>query len=70
GVRCQVSYVVLAILLGAISNLLDRTFLGGVTDYFALTDQFPAFNIADLLIIGGVGWWVWRTRRAATPAGT
>lgn len=43
------------ILLGAAPNLVDRIAYGGVTDYVALTNLFPAFNIADLLIFAGVG---------------
>lgn len=50
--------LLLAVILGAISNLTERIALGGVTDYLSVTSMFPAFNIADLLIIGGViGWW-------------
>lgn len=52
-----------AIILGAISNLFDRTFLGGVTDYLSFTNLFPAFNTADLLILGGILGWVWCERR-------
>lgn len=56
----------LAIILGAISNLLDRMLRGGVTDYLSMTSLFPAFNIADLLIIGGVlGWWATPRVRAS-----
>lgn len=56
----------LPIIAGGISNLIDRTFLGGVTDYLALTDQFPAFNIADLLILGGILRWVWKNGSASS----
>jgi lipoprotein signal peptidase len=49
---------IFAIILGAVSNLIDRVFLGGVTDYLSFSDVFPAFNIADLLIIGGIIGWI------------
>lgn len=41
---------------GAIGNLIDRAFLGRVTDFldFTLID-FPVFNVADSAIIVGVG---------------
>lgn len=56
------SVAILSIVLGAISNLIDRTFLGGVTDYLSLTNLFPAFNIADLLILSGIIAWAYRVR--------
>lgn len=57
----------LAVILGAISNLFDRTLRGGVTDYLAVTALFPAFNIADFIIMGGVVWW-WVTTRTSAAA--
>lgn len=51
-------FALLMLLLGALSNLTDRTFFGGVTDYLSFTNLFPAFNLADLLIIGGIIGWV------------
>jgi len=41
------------ILFGAISNLLDRYLYGAVIDYFDLR-YFTVFNIADVMISGGV----------------
>lgn len=41
------------ILLGAISNLTDRLNFGYVIDYFDLS-YFTVFNIADMMILGGV----------------
>ncbi|MBP3886647.1 MAG: signal peptidase II [Cellulosilyticum sp.] len=44
------------IMSGAIGNLIDRVTLGYVRDflYFILID-FPIFNIADILVVVGVG---------------
>lgn len=41
------------ILLGAVSNLLDRFFYGAVVDYFDLK-YFTIFNLADVMITTGV----------------
>ena len=65
--ECRIA--IASIILGAISNLADRTFLGGVTDYLSFTNLFPAFNIADLLIVSGiVGWAMAERNRAATAS--
>ena len=41
---------------GATGNLIDRAFIGQVTDFFEFTFvDFPVFNIADMCIILGVG---------------
>ena len=41
---------------GGVGNLLDRAFLGGVTDYIRLLFiDFPVFNLADIAITGAVG---------------
>ena len=40
---------------GGIGNLLDRVFLGGVTDYIRLlVIDFPIFNLADMAITGSI----------------
>ena len=41
------------IIIGAISNLVDRISYGYVVDYFDLK-YFTIFNIADMMIVGGV----------------
>ncbi|MFH1430317.1 MAG: signal peptidase II [Candidatus Uhrbacteria bacterium] len=61
GRALRVAYA--CIILGALSNLFERTFLGGVTDYLSISRVFPAFNIADLLILFGIGWMLVVTRR-------
>ena len=41
---------------GAIGNLIDRVFVGQVTDFFDFTlIDFPVFNVADTAIVVGVG---------------
>ncbi|HRU50173.1 MAG TPA: signal peptidase II [Candidatus Absconditabacterales bacterium] len=39
---------------GAIGNLIDRIFLGGVRDFILLFNRFPIFNLADVFISIGV----------------
>lgn len=40
---------------GALGNLIDRAFLGQVTDFFDFVFvDFPVFNVADIGIVGGV----------------
>ncbi|MFH1854816.1 MAG: signal peptidase II [bacterium] len=46
------SVPVVLILSGAVSNLLDRIFLGGVADYIDFK-IWPSFNLADALIFSG-----------------
>lgn len=53
-----------AVMIGGLSNGVDRLMFGGVTDIFLLAGQL-SFNVADLLIIGGVGGWI--LRRSYAP---
>lgn len=40
---------------GSVGNLIDRAFIGHVTDFFEFAFvEFPVFNIADIGIVGGV----------------
>lgn len=41
------------LIAGVASNLLDRVFRGGATDYISI-GRFPTFNIADIFIIIGL----------------
>ena len=41
------------LIAGIASNLLDRVFRGGATDYISI-DHWPTFNIADIFIIIGL----------------
>ncbi len=50
--------LLLLIICGAVSNLFDRIKYGYVIDYFDLK-YFTVFNLADVMIVGGViglGW--------------
>ena len=53
---------------GALGNLLDRTRLGYVVDFFDVhlgPHHWPVFNVADSLICIAVGWIVLRQFRSA-----
>jgi signal peptidase II len=39
---------------GAVGNIIDRVFLGGVTDFIDLR-VWPVFNLADTAIVVGIG---------------
>lgn len=41
------------LIAGIASNLLDRVFRGGATDYISI-GNFPTFNIADIFIVIGI----------------
>ncbi|MFA6088392.1 MAG: signal peptidase II [Candidatus Woesearchaeota archaeon] len=51
----RVSYTL--IFFGALSNFIDRVFLGYVIDYIPMPffPTFPTFNIADSMICVGIG---------------
>ncbi|MCK4553620.1 signal peptidase II [Candidatus Parcubacteria bacterium] len=56
--RYNQANLLLIIIFGAISNLFDRIKFGYVIDYFDLK-YFTVFNLADVMIVGGViglGW--------------
>jgi signal peptidase II len=52
---------------GALSNILDRIFYGGVVDYFTLP-LIPTFNLADICIVTGIGIFIYHTLSQAYPA--
>jgi signal peptidase II len=52
------------IIAGAISNLADRFIWGYVIDFINLS-ILPIFNLADLLIVFGVGFWLIKTIKYA-----
>lgn len=47
-----------AVILGASSNFIDRLITGYTTDYFIFFTQ-SAINIADILIVIGIGYCAW-----------
>ncbi len=60
----------LALLVGgAIGNLIDRIYFGFVTDFVVWrykTHEWPVFNIADVVLVVGIGFWfidIWREGR-------
>lgn len=55
-------YAMLAILLGAISNLFDRVWFGYTIDYLRILNGI--INLADLLVVAGTVLLVWRRRSA------
>jgi signal peptidase II len=47
-----------AIIGGALGNVLDRIRFRGVTDFldfYVGSTHWPAFNMADVFVVGGVG---------------
>lgn len=61
------------IIVGAMSNLVDRYQYNGVIDYLAIMVgpiNFPIFNVADVMIVLGVLIWLindWRQRDDKAP---
>ncbi len=51
----QVSLMIWGILAAGLSNLLDRLLYNGVIDWIHSFSWFPVFNMADIVITGGVG---------------
>jgi len=54
------------IIAGAVSNIFDRIFYGGVVDYFSLS-FIPTFNFADICIVLGIGIFIYHTLSQAYP---
>lgn len=54
----------LLVIAGAISNLIDRAKFGFVVDYFDFK-FWPVFNLADVMIVVGVGLWILKLGKKA-----
>jgi len=52
-----------SVILGASSNFIDRLLTGYTTDYFIFFTR-SAINIADVLIIVGIGYCMWYYQKA------
>tara|TARA_R110002072_G_scaffold115_7_gene759 strand:- start:4942 stop:5403 length:462 start_codon:yes stop_codon:yes gene_type:complete len=51
-----------AVIGGALGNIVDRVRFGGVTDFLDFylgTAHWPAFNLADVFVVCGVGTLLW-----------
>ena len=53
----QIIFAASCILIGAMSNLIDRMWYGVVIDWISFGRWFPIFNIADVSIFLGVILW-------------
>lgn len=55
--RYWLALTVLAVIVGALSNFIDRLLYGGVIDYIKIVSWWPVFNLADVLIsVGLISW--------------
>lgn len=61
----KVQIALTAAILGATSNFFDRLLTGFTTDYIILFSR-SAINIADILILGGIGYCAWYYQKADT----
>jgi len=49
------SLIMWLILAAGLSNIIDRLLYNGVIDWIHSFSWFPVFNLADMVITGGVG---------------
>jgi len=60
--RGEIVFGQVCIIVGSVSNLIDRLFYGGVIDFIIFSScdySWPVFNIADMAIVFGVGIILW-----------
>jgi signal peptidase II len=63
-------YLIAGVLVGGLSNLIDRIIYGGVIDYIDIIPYFPVFNLADVLItLSVVGIFFQITNKTHIPHG-
>jgi signal peptidase II len=55
------------VVAGAIGNVADRAARGHVIDFIHVR-FWPVFNVADVLVVAGVGVLIWSTARGRTDA--
>jgi len=63
-----IAFCILLIMLGALGNIIDRLMYGYVVDFINVF-WWPAFNVADCMIVVGVVLWVlalWKNERKTT----
>jgi len=58
GLVCVISLI----MIGALSNILDRVQFGGVIDFIDVP-YFSVFNLSDIYITLGVANWLWLERK-------
>ncbi len=61
------------VVAGAASNLIDRFLYGAVVDFILLSVgnwHWPVFNVADILVVAGIGGIVWKNWREETDGNT
>jgi len=71
--NATVSWALALVLGGALGNVWDRVTLGHVVDFIQLHAAgyyWPAFNVADSAITGGIVLLVWDSLRGAGPRDT
>lgn len=57
-IRTIIGSTIAALIGGALGNVLDRVRHGAVTDFLGFhvaAYHWPAFNLADVAVVGGVG---------------
>jgi signal peptidase II len=56
----------ICVLAGALANFIDRCLHGGVIDFITINYKsfiFPIFNIADIAIVVGVFYMLWKAKK-------
>lgn len=67
--RTTLAAAALLMFTGAMSNLYDRLAYGFVIDWADFGPRWPVFNLADVIVLIGVAWYVWPARRLTKSTG-